>query len=595
MTSICVDPDSATGDQPPIYCNKETYTTSTESKDEYDNLCAAHKNALDALWSDLDGQATFDNASPLYQLPLASCKPISDDLVIEASNNGLDVLQLQENWAAQSIGLGNDVKCNETAYGIFDPVTGERKTIVNEDNQTVNQSVESLYNSYFKDCDPSSAVAPYFLNNAMGVCPTAQFSSQCQDPDKVSYAACRNPGWDYMDVPDTDRWTYDMNSCTNDAFTGSEYNNGSSDSTKTIPDCTKQCCIYSSLVSKDVSGLNCSTCNTTGQWAQNWGGDGSSVPSLKLTGPNGSSLSVPYCNQTGGDARNNRQGIAISLKDAESNDNMSRFGDPTACQSGSDFGNQCNGITGCDGLSGYDATEIRLEPCRLGFSSNAPSNPGTNCPNIYTIQNTANSCRYTLEGGVICTPGDSLLDSSATCENPDDTDLNTMIITETGNSVSGYPRVSNIEIPEGAWLTVYDNGEHPAGLAAPRRSMISLCDPVTFPSDGNRAWTFGCGRDSTGNLVGRAQAIRVKPDGSWVSSTGDAAYLDNVGFCSSGDSNNCDSNVVVDSDAHTCAFDTNEESPFYGWSAGFMPGYYNTTCQTNDVTVTGNECGTAIP
>jgi len=593
MSKICVDPDPVTGDQPPAYCNKNEYTQTAE----YQSMCQTHKNALGMLWNDTDPSTNTTSTAETYYMPLAACHPVSSSMIAEASNNGLDIRSLQSNWAAQSSGVPSESQCNHSGYGIFDPVTGEKVMMPNAAGASVPMTVQGLYESKFADCDSNTAVAPYFLANATGTCPTAEFVSQCQDPKDTYYAPCKLPGWDYLDT-DKSTWSYDMNSCTNASFSGADYATKSNNAAGV--DCTKQCCVYASLRSTDVGSINCESCTQASDSSSPYYVDWGNGPQLTLTNATGGSMSVPYCNQYNGASMNNSQGFAISLADAETNPDVAYFGDPAACRSGGKFEGSCNGITGCDGAANAPSAgyAMRTQPCRMGFSTGPPFNAANNCPNIYTLTNSAENCIFstTESNGVqhVCEPAIPLTTTDGTC-NRDFTDSQWNQRPVTTND--GVPRVKQMTLPEGAWVTVYDTANDPGNTMSPYRVNNNLCEPATFPENGGSAWTFACGRDSVGNLKGKSQAITVKQSGVWEPGT---KNTENAGECSS-DISGCNvtstefdasrqtGDVTVNTDAHTCTFTVNDQTPLYGWSLGFMPGYYNSSCTTSGK---GNQCGT---
>ena len=249
-----------------------------------------------------------------------------------------------------------------------------------------------------------------------------------------------------------------MKSCVSEQFTGQDYANklGKSDSI----DCGDgQCCIYQST-SLDDTNQNCLSCANaaTNDYTRDWSGVTEKTPSIVFTGSEGKTITLPYCN----DAKvttpqNNHQGVAISLQNAETNPNASQFGDPQDCLPGGKFSGQCQGMTGCSGTWGEDNLELASAPCRLGFSTSTGSGPASNCPNIYTIQNSgaANDCKFSTKpasgAGLrdICQPANA--GRGGNCQEPD---LDAMHLTD---SDGGWPRIKSIELPEGAWVTAYDN------------------------------------------------------------------------------------------------------------------------------------------
>jgi hypothetical protein len=591
MTSICVNPDPNIGNLPPAYCNSSYIQSSV-----YNGLCQPYKDAINALHAKMGSSGTTSSAIT-FKMPVATCKVVPANMITEASNNGLDIIRLQDNWAAQSTGVATDSQCTGSGYGIFD-ASGNKVMTTNAAGAAIPTTVDILYEDHFSDCTHESdeTVAPYFLKSTTGTCPTASFVSQCQDPMTTVYAPCRNPGWDYMDTSGT--WTFDMNSCTNGSFTGNQYVN-QTDNAEGV-DCTKQCCIYASLVSTDVESINCGSCtqtsDTSSPYYQNW----ANGPEITLSNKDGASISVPYCNQMNSTFGKNSQGFALSLTDAETNPNVAKFGDPAECRSGGDFASSCAGITGCDGLPNHLKTDgAKFKPCRLGFSSGTTSTfePASNCPNIYTLVDSSQDCRFSTTGSgsslTYCKPGETLI-NPGTCEDFDTGDFAARpILTDIG-----YPRVKQLTLPEGAWVTAYNNSAPGrAASEAPDFVNAQLCNPNEFPSDGQDAWTFGCGRDQVGNLVGKSESLKVMPSGKWEEGT---MFKENAGYCTSStadcvntstdfDTTRESGDVTVNPSSGSCTFTVNETTPLYGWTLGFMPGYYNSTCSTHS---TGNECGT---
>lgn len=592
MTSLCVNPDPETGNLPPSFCDPSFVDT-----DDYAALCDPYKNAIKALRAKM-GDAATSSAAITFKMPIASCRVVPASLVEEASNNGLDITKLQDNWVSQAISTTSDGQCTSSGYGVFD-ASGNKVMTTNDAGAAVPATVTSLYEDRFASCTSSSdrEVAPYFLNTTTGACPTATFSAQCQDPLKTTYAPCRNPGWDYMDTSGT--WSYDMASCTGESFSGQDYVDQSGNAAGV--DCTNQCCIYANLTSTETSTLNCTSCTQATGSASPYYQDWANGPKMTLANADGASISVPYCNQTSGSQMQNSQGFALSLMNAETDPSVATFGDPAACRSDGAFAESCNGLTGCDGLTnGLNTDGANTKPCRMGFSSQPPHEPAGNCPNIYTIVDSAQDCRFSTTGSgssqLVCQPGTSIFDTG-TCSAFDAGDLAARpVLTD-----DGYPRVKQLRIPEGAWVTTYNNNAGGGFQSeAPDNVNVQLCNPSEFPSSGADAWTFGCGRDQTGNLVGRSQAIKVKPNGSWEAGT---SYTGNAGSCSSDDpscvstdtafdTSRTQGDVTVNPSGKTCTFTLVNNTPMYGWSLGFMPGYYNSSCQTSG---TGNECGTMAP
>ena len=601
MASVCVDLNKS-GNNPPAYCNGQSY----KQTDEYKSLCDAHKNALGALYNKIGDnvQGGTDGPNPFFTVKLASCQPVSGDMVEEASNNGLEVMKLRQGWLNSVGGIvpSTNVCTARPGYGVFDSDIGARVTSFNPTTGvTSNATVDSMYDDFFQGCDPTTSVAPYFVRNTETSCPSAKFVPQCQNPNQVGYAACKVPGWDYMKNVDasglaTSRWAYDMSSCTHNTFTGEEYVMGTGNAAGV--DCSKQCCVYASATT-DSSGQNCNLCaeasSAASTYRQDWSGASTgSAPTMVLENKNGGKISMPYCNAYGRELQS-RQGVAISLKNADASPLVAQFGDPAECRAGGKFEGQCVGLTGCDGAWGGVGTRLNFptNPCGLGFSTTS-SNPANNCPNLYTLQNAGadNNCRFTTtQGQGICTPV-KFGSLGGNCDTPDE---NNMVLTSKSTDAGGwgYPRVNKITIPEGAWVTTYNvNSNFSGPTMAPNNVNHAICNPNLYSQDGTDAWTFGCGRDGAGNLVGKSQAVKVMADGSWQSGTTMTGF---DGTCSSDPNAPAGTNCVngsVDTNARTCSFNTGNNA-HYGWSMGFMPGYYNSTCQTNDVTRgNGNECGT---
>lgn len=553
--SVCADPDPSNGR--PAYCSSDFDRT---------GMCKPYSDALGALWHNMEKEPTVN---PILLLPLAHCKNVQSSQVESQQNNGLDITKLKENWAtAGSFGSASASGCRATSYGVFNPITGAK----------VASSYNDLYRDQFADCDASvpgnKAVKPFMDTGGSFTCRTVEFQPRCQNPLKTEYAQCRNPGWDYM-PEDTSgsQWSYDFSGgCTKAAFSGQDYQDDPSKH-----NCTSQCCVYQSITGTDDTTNNCRSCAeavSDKNYARDWGVGANNLsgkmPSVTFTNANDGAYVVPYCNQAGGSWGTNTQGVAISLRDADTNKNTSQFGNPADCQAGGQFSGMCNGITGCDGLGGFNNEVLKSAPCRLGFSS-TNSNPAANCPNIWTIQNTAGSagasCQTSTKDRRICTPKGVF--DGGNCDDPAD-------ITQTLVADGGFPRVKQLTIPEGAWVTTYNNARAGATFA-PNQSNFALCDPVQFGSTGNEAWTYGCGRDTNGTLVGKSRAVRVSTKGVWTDGT---RFTENDTAAS-----------AVDEAAQECTFDVDVNTPAYGWQFGFMPGYYNTTCQTNSI----NECGTIDP
>lgn len=556
----------------PAYCDQSTYKVP-------ESTCKPYKKALNALWAS-------KNSNPVFSLPIASCKNVDNSLVAEASNNGLDVLKMAQNWATQNKGYATEMLCAESAYGVFHPTTGEKLTRIDPaTGSVVPVTADTLYEDYFAGCDPTDGVGPYIYRDGSSTCPSATFAPKCQDPNQVRYGQCKNPGWDYLDRTSSSTWRYgSQNACLERQFTGAEYTASQSGSNPI--NCSSQCCVYASG-STDNQSSDCASCGAQGsdpsnKYYRNWSGSaGSAVPSVTLTGWKDQTTVLPYCNAVGRTSGQNHQGVAVSLSDVSTNQHATEFGDPAECRGTGKFAGKCHGLTGCDGLGGRNALILSNAPCRMGFSSTNPSNPATNCPNIYTLQNSGESanCRFSTTGDQQCVPG-------STCD-VDAADISRMNLTTS----DGFPRVKKLEIPEGAWVTAYDNSSTGA-TTAPNNAMTSLCDPNTFPKSGANAWTFGCGRDSDGHLVGQSTAINVGPDGQWRGSTAHNQY---DGTCSS-DGTGCETGNSVNTETRTCTFQTDTNAPLYGWSFGFMPGYYNSTCTTNNARIApGNECGSLVP
>lgn len=542
MTSIGLCVDVSGGFQKPAHCDS-TYDTS--------NLCDSYKGAVDAL----NANKTTDDPSPSLIFPIAKCEMISSSQVEEATNNGLDIQKLKANYTTFS-STSNSGKCNTTAYGVFNHSTGEYV-----------DTVTNLYNQYFQDCNGTddAAIKPYMQANASTDCPQVVFTPQCQDTSSTYYAKCKIPGWDYMDHDDSttvSKWTYNMNSCTSDAFTG--------DSDGAVDQCTDACCIYASS-SQDNSSINCNSCAEAAggsHYTRTWDGSGTD-PKPKITYTNDSrSITLPYCNISGGSTDASNQGVAISLSDAVSNENVSAFGDPSECMNGGQFDGKCQGITGCDGLWGQSDAILEYAPCRLGFSNvtTSASNPASNCPNLYTLDNAGQNCKWSWTGtGQKCTA--TALSPQCTIETSDQ---------RLTDGDSGFPGITSVTLPEGAWVIAHQ-GSVPSGADGPNQTGRAICDPQDT-TDSTNAWSMGCGRKIDGNLIGKATTFKLNTDGSWSQNT---------------DVKPITSMAVDDSDdVRTCTFTLPDDSPkMYGFQHGFMPGYYNSTCVTNS----SNVCGTYAP
>jgi len=553
-------------------------------------MCLPYQNALAALWAKMDASSN----TPSFVLPIAACKAIEASEVAEASNNGLVLNKLVENWSGRSL---SGTSCGYSSYGVFDSATGEKK--MTTDSLTGAQiplTAQEMYQNYFTGCDASSDVAPFINMGTDSGCPSAIFTPQCANPAEVSFAQCKNPGWDYMDT-DSDGWAYSTNtSCTGESFTGAEYADRMN--TAEAINCTDQCCVYASTTLDSTIG-GCTSCGAQGSneassYYQDWSGASQNkAPYVKITGIGGNGnpteITLPYCNDATVSSGRNHQGVAVSLNNGDSNPNLAKFGDPRECHGDGLFSGQCRGLTGCDGLWSGGLIES-ADPCRLGFSASDSPNPSTNCPNIYTLQNSGadNNCVNTVQDNTICNPHASV--QGGNCNDPKVN--NQHLVTD-----AGYPRVTEIEIPEGAWVTVYDNGQSFSTTDAPNQTMVQLCNPSTFPENGVKAWTYACGRNTNGNLQGQSKSMKIKPSGSWV--TGDDTSMDETCVNTQGTVTELQGQICshigitdtaynTDGTMNSCRFHTNSENPMYGWSFGFMPGYYNTTCTTN---YNNNECG----
>ena len=378
-------------------------------------------------------------------------------------------------------------------------------------------------------------------------------------------------------VDSSGQWKYNMTSCTGPNFTGNEYKTRTENASGV--DCTKQCCVYSNLIGTDTGTSNCTACaEANGTSNKNWASSGD----LKLRNVSGTQVSVPYCNRSGVAYGNNGQGFALSLQNSETSDDVGSFGNPADCLSTGKFAGQCAGIPGCSGLD--NNVFNYLNTCAVGFSSQPPYNPAGNCPNTDTLINSWRQCSFSTTNGQVCADGKGYNE----CDDNFKNESRVLIF-------GGKPtNIREISIPEGAWVTAYDNTGHVDN------TNYAICDPSQFPDGGTDAWTFGCGKDSQGNLEGRMKAIKVLPSGNWTDATN---KTENVGQCNESDPScvNTDTSwdetretgdVTVDPSGGTCTFTIQNGTPMYGWQLGFLPGYYNSTCQTN---ANGNACGTIAP
>lgn len=552
-TTVCVSP--AQMQSPPDHCSKDTF-----GDDAYNNLCQPHKKALDSLWSALATDPSTPN--PILSLPLAKCRVISSDFVENASNNGLDIQKLKSTWYNSST-AGSGSACENSAYGVFDKSTGE----------LVASSADALYQEYFSDCtsEQDKSLQNYIYSGSNFQCRSVALDAKCQDPLTTTFTKCRNPGWDYLNT-DSGQWRYDFSKgCTiasedGGQFTGAEAVVGGVD----VYNCQEQCCIYKSA-SLDNNTADCQSCTqaaSKNNYSRDWSGVSDitgTTPTITFTNSEtDQKIELPYCNS----AFSTKQGIAMSLTDATTADNVGEFGDPADCMPGGAFEGRCAGITGCDGLWGTDQLDLNFAPCRLGFSSTR-GNPATNCPNLYTVENAGRECLWSTKFGRTCTPG-QFGTSDPTC---DAIQANDQYLT---SGESGFPRVDQLTIPEGAWVTAFQSTANPPDTA-PNRANYAMCDPNNFGKNGVNAWTFGCGRNTDGDLVGSSKSFVAKNTEAWTDGT------EFYGVDTSS----------VDESGRTCTFNMKANTPMYGFQFGFQPGYYNSTCTTG--TTGSNQCGTITP
>lgn len=518
------------------------------------------------MWSVQDSTG---KQSPELVFPIAACKAIKSSYVDTATNNGLNIQKLKENWSAMS--TIDSAKCDTTSYGVFDGSSGN----------LISSSVTDLYNAYFKEEDCSqpsnSDIRPYMSATSYMTCPNVKFTPKCDPPEKTYYAMCKNPGWGYMKNYDTNdgKWEYDMSTCVGESFSGDYEENKD----KIVACGEGACCVYASQ-SQDDSSVNCASCTeAASQYSRDWSGvtntttsDASNAnndptPYITYTGgENERTITLPYCNlSTGGSTVSSTQGVAISLSDAVSNENVGLFGDPVECLSGGLFDGKCNGITGSNGLlCGAGHTLPQYNACLLGFSSynSSSSNPASNCPTQFTLQNLNLDCKRTLNSdNDLCVPYFNWGDNECSYDKSDNKIYND----------ESVPQLTKLEIPEGAWVIAHDPN-FGGGTTQYYNTGKNLCDINNFSSK-STIYSVGCGRDEDGELIAKYNAYTASSNESWSESSSDAENI---------------TGSLVDEDNRTCTFNFKRNGAYtWAFQHGFMPGYYNSTCVTNKE----NKCG----
>lgn len=230
----------------------------------------------------------------------------------------------------------------------------------------------------------------------------------------------------------------------------------------------------------------------------------------------------------------------------------SGFNDVRECLNGQKFEGQCQGLTGCYGVTPYCKTFGCLtNACNEGLNYNSSSggdqnnlNPALNCPNVYTLaRNTDPAC-----------PVDTNYDNT-------------------------NPKLHNIKsmtIPEGAWVTGYFNNVQTGNWNNAR-----ICEP----SDGGLAVMMGCGQetqnDGTSKLTAYATAFTLDDKGNYhVEEDKKATTLHNgtklyesTVVKSKVENNTCTFTGLDQANDYIKADD--EQYIFAGYTFGFMPGYYN--------------------
>lgn len=446
------------------------------------------------------------------------------------------------------------------------------------------------------------------------------FNFDCRDPDQKTFTQCKQPGWDYMTYQEGKGWvvgnqsvcnqnpipTSDRPTCTDDPDetcgkdgSGTCCSENNADGRPNIPSgendsCQHGCCLpcknwtddqnnsglfsYNDTKNQTTGDILSTACDST---ESNGGccinvtthGDGQpdeicrkcsksvydmSDATITFTSTYGETT-MPYTGKYG-----------VAATPSLGNTTNPKFSDVRECLQDGTFAGQCQGLVGCGGLTGGGTTGDNV--CDYGYSYSGSydvsySNPGINCPNLYTI------ARLKGISGAPSLP--------ATCTDG----VNT-------NS-KGALNVTSITIPEGAWVTGYYSASQNGDWSTSGGICAAPDQSTNFQK--KYAVQMGCGQytDSQGRhtLGAYASTYEIDKNGTWhnydtTSTCKPVPINNNKGVCANG-------NVVgtTHPDEHTCTFtgalneiptmggDTIGDG-YGGFTFGFMPGYYNSNYNT---------------
>ena len=536
------------------------------------------------------GCAVFDTAvrsiapktSGRQVATLATCQTVLASQT-QSSKFGELAINTSNGWPGQQVDT-DVLNCKRTRYGVYNSSTGQPSTY----GGTKLSSAWSMWPTIKADCKQQMANAKYSsgytgntpaddfegmfsqLDGSDDTTVNVAFDFNCRPPDQTWYTKCRQPGFDYIvdDAKLGKKVDQYGTMCAKDPknindgksgippgyFSGAQAQ-ASANLGKTAATCDQGgCCVQTSTT--DALLLNSRTCQTC---------QASQTATASLTGKNitfnltysqsgkteTSSYLLPYCDTA------TQKGVAITP--ASSAGNAQFFADVRECQTGGSMANQCNGITGCQGLNGT-ALIWSNNQCSQGLSNfdTTTNNPSANCPNYLTLARQAEV-------------------ESNGCSMPATNVDTAPYVTGTGY----YNALSGMQIPEGAWVTLWAKSGVTDGSLSDQ-----LCAP---PIDGNSKYMLHlmCGQSTPGSATpgtcDKGSSSRLRADAQLFEVTSDSTtnitqptnpYIDGVPqpdkdnncFCSFNNLNNY-SHVGV-------------TRGWEGITMGFMPGYYDATCTT---------------
>ena len=536
--------------------------------------CAVFDTAVQAV------KSTAANTSGRQVATLATCQTVLASQT-QSSKFGELAINTSNGWPGQQVDT-DVLNCKRTRYGVYNSSTGQPSTY----GGTKLSSAWSMWPTIKADCKQQMANAKYSsgytgntpandfegmfsqLDGSDDTTVNVAFDFNCAPPDETWYTKCKQPGFDYI-VDDAklgkkvDQYgtmcAKDPNKINDGTSIRSGYFSGAqakSNPTKTTTTCDQGgCCVQTSTTNASLlDSRTCQTCQASQTATASLSGknitfilsdyDGSKVPYW---------YSLPYCDTA------TQKGVAITPVSSASNAQF--FSDVRECQPGGSMANQCNGITGCQGLNDT------YNDCMAGMSDFTMfNNPSTNCPNYMTLArqaDAANGCPavgkyydvspWTTSGGFI-------------------------------NSLTG------MQIPEGAWVTLWATGDvnlddqlcAPPVSGKPKYMLNLLCGQSTTGT----ASTAGCDRGTSSRLQADAQLFYVTDSSATAKPLTPNVFIGKPETTSA--NQNCFCNFQ-NLDVHTLqSLQGTDDDPagaaqrgWQGITMGFMPGYYDASCITS--------------